>query len=38
VLVKWDDGSSSSLRVDKDEFGAIRVAEHPRAPHEHQAR
>jgi hypothetical protein len=33
VLVKWDDGSSSSLRVDKGEFSAIRVSARPRPPH-----
>jgi hypothetical protein len=26
LLVKWDDGSSSSLRVDKDEFKAVALA------------
>jgi hypothetical protein len=27
VLVKWDDGSSSSLRVDKGDLQALRVIE-----------
>jgi hypothetical protein len=26
LLVKWDDGSSSSVRVDKDEFKALALA------------
>jgi hypothetical protein len=32
VLVKWDDGSSSSLRVDKGEFNAVSVPERLRPP------
>jgi hypothetical protein len=32
MLVKWDDGSSSSLRVDKEEFRAVSLAERSRSP------
>ena len=28
VLVKWDDGSSSSLRVGRDDFRALAEAQH----------